>query len=71
MALTRSALLKDLLPGLNELFGMEYKIEVGTLRVIALPSNLYQVFSWDGKAWVDVGDPVSKKEAEAMLNVSK
>lgn len=73
MTLTRSELIKDLLPGLNQLFGTEYsaKTEVGALRSIELSSGLHQVLSWDGKEWANVGSPVSKEEAEALLKLNR
>lgn len=35
MAISRASLLKELLPGLNELFGLEYETEPGSWAVYA------------------------------------
>lgn len=73
MKISRAQLLEELVPGLNQLLGTEYsaKTEVGALRSIELSSGLHQVLSWDGKEWANVGSPVSKEEAEALLKLNR
>ena len=82
MALSRSELLKELLPGLNTLFGTEYSREIGNIawREIVdsycsddpyCSERLVEIISWDGKKWVTISEPMSREEAESLLKVSE
>ena len=76
MALTRSELLKELLPGLNTLFGTEYERPIGTVTWMEHDDSYCSegrvvIISWDGKEWVTISEPMSREEAEALVKASK
>jgi len=79
MALSRHDMLKQLLPGFNQLFGMAYakKMDVGRLRLsdpmyaIDTKATLYKVLRWDGSKGDAISEYLSKEEAEALIKVSE
>jgi hypothetical protein len=79
MALSRNDVLKQMLPGLNKLFGTEYDnyLAVGRLRLsdpmyaIDKKATLYKVLRWDGNEWDAISDYLNKEEAEALIKVSE
>lgn len=80
MAKSRNDILKELLPGLNALFGTQYEkftTPIGTVKLSdallspAHSEQRYAVLSWDGDKWARISDYMSLEEAEALCKVAE
>ena len=73
MAVSRADILKELLPGLEKLFGMEYAKHTGTEYVKRCRYGKYSIYRWDydnGKRKsATLARGLSKEEAEGMMKL--
>jgi hypothetical protein len=73
MPISRAQLLEQLLPGLEQIFGMEYAKYTGTQYVKRCRYGKYSIYRWDydsGKRRsATLATGLSKEEAEGMMKL--
>ena len=75
MAISRADLLKELLPGLEKLFGVQYEKYTRTEYVKRCRYGKYSIYRWDyangNRKSETVARGLSKEEAEGMMKLLK
>lgn len=75
MPISRAQLLKELLPGLNRLFNMEYENHRGTEYVMRSRYGKYSVYRWDyadsKRTSTTIARGLDKETATGMMKLLK